>query len=316
MDHSVTDATFGSLFWEDVDLALGGIELRPHVPYKIYCDHIYNMRSSPAARVATKYHVQRLKNLPKHVAHYYPPFDKPLLVEDGKPDGYVHSFSATALDVFLRTYPHLKPSLILKAATALFLLYENDHSHAIFGHWDSCRDKFPFTTKTSSLPAYIQVSDVGGQLISPVLNLISLIPGESKLTFLERLQEEQILQSKYAPAPFKEIMRGMDAESARLFPRYSTDSMFNWLGTNVQGTNTYDNLEIVQISNRRDVHRFYNGASLVRDGKGNDSIVLRIKGSVFTIAELEDIGIKIEKAVSWLMEDLDRPVGDFRIALH
>ena len=222
MEHTITDATFGALFWEDVDLALSGTPLKLHVPYKLYCDHFYTMRTSPAARAATKYHVQRLKDLPKHRAHFFPPLDKPMLLEDGKPDGYVHTFSASGMNALMRKYPHLKPSLVLKAATALLLLHTTGYSHAIFAHWESSRDKFPFTTKSFSLPANVQASDVGGQLINPVMDLISLNPGESKLAFLERLQEEQILQSKHAAAPLKEIMRGLDPETADLFPQYST----------------------------------------------------------------------------------------------
>jgi hypothetical protein len=308
----VTDATFGALFWEDVDLAISGTSLKPHVPYKLYCDHVYNMRHSPAARAATKYHVQRLKNLPKHEAHFFPRLNKPMLLEDGKPDGYVHTFSASDLNALMRRYPHLKPSLVLKAATALFLLHTTEYSHAIFSHWDSSRDKFPFTMKSSSLPANVQASDVGGQIINPVFNLISLNPGESKLTFLERLQEEQLLQSKHAAAPLKEIMRGLDPETAERFPDYCTECVYNWLGTNIKGTNAYENLEVLGAINRRDVHRFYNGASLVRDGKGNDSIVLQIKGSVFSIAEMEQFGKKIEKVACWLMQDLDQSVEEFK----
>ncbi|KAL1610791.1 putative NRPS-like protein biosynthetic cluster [Paraconiothyrium brasiliense] len=312
IEHTVTDATFGSLFWEDIDLALSGNALKPHVPYKLYCDHTYNTRTSPAARAATKYHVQRLKDLPNHRSHFFPPLDKPMLLEDGKPDGYVHTFSATSLNALMRKHPHLKPSLVLKAATALFLLHTNNYSHAIFSHWDSSRDKFPFTTRSSTLPANAHASDVGGQLINPIMDLISLTPGESKLAFLERLQEEQLLQSKHAAAPLKKIMRGFDAETAELFPHYSTECVYNWLGTNIKGTNAYENLEFVEAVNRRDVHRFYNGASLVRDGKGNDSVVLQIKGSVFTIEEMEGFGRKIEKVAMWLMEDLEQPVEGFR----
>jgi hypothetical protein len=302
------DATFGTLFLEDVDLAISGTPLKPHVPYKLYCDHVYNMRNSPAARAATKYHVQRLKDLPKHKAHFFPPLNKPMLLEDGKPDGYVHSFSASGLNVLMREYPHLKPSLVLKAATALFLIDTTDYSHAIFSHWDSSRDKFPFTTKSSSLPANVQASDVGGQLINPVLDLISLNPGESKLTFLERLQEEQILQSKHAAAPLKEIMRGLDPEAAEQFPDYCTECIYNWLGTNIKGTNAYENIEILGTLNRRDVHRLCINASLVRDGKGNDSIMLHIKSSVFSIAEMEEFGRKIEKVACWLMRDMDQSI--------
>ncbi|KAJ4349391.1 uncharacterized protein N0V89_008006 [Didymosphaeria variabile] len=311
IEHTVTDATFGSLFWEDIDIALSGNALKPHVPYKLYCDHFYNMRTSPAARAATKYHVQRLKDLPKHRAHFFPPLDKPMLLEDGKPDGCIHTFSASSLNALMRKHPHLKPSLVLKAATSLLLLHTTNHSHAIFSHWDSSRDKFPFITKYSTLPANVHASDVGGQLINPILDLISLHPGESKLAFLSRLQEEQLLQSKHAAAPLKEIMRGFDAETAGLFPHYSTECVYNWLGTNIKGTNAYENLDFVEAVNRRDVHRFYNGASLVRDGRGNDSVVLQIKGSVFTIEEMEEFGRKIERVAEWLMGDLERPVEGF-----
>lgn len=303
------DATSATLFFGDVDQALSGTPLKPHVSYKLYLDHVYNLRSSPAARAATKWHVQKLKDLKEHRAHIFPPLDKPMLLEDGKPDGCVHTFSASALNAFLKAHPPLKPSRVLKAATALFLIHISGHSHAMFAHWSSNRDKFPFTTKSTLLPANVKASDVGGQLINPVFNLISLKPGESKLDFLGRLQEEQELQTKHAAAPLKEIMRGLDPETAELLPEYGAACTYNWLSTNLKGANAYKNLELVDTVIRRDVHHFYNGASLVRDGNGNDSVVLAIKGSVFSIAELEQFGRKIETLASWLMRDVDQPVG-------
>ena len=296
---------------EDVDLALSGKPLKPHVPYKRYCDHVYTMRTSPSARAAVKYHLKRLQDFPKHKANFFPSIEKPMLLEDGKLDGHVHTFTAGGLKNLIRNYPQLKPSVVLKAATAIFLLYTTGYTHAIFAHWDSSRDKFPFTTPSSSFPVNVKASDVDGQLINPILNLISIQSGETKLAFLERLQEEQELQSKHAAAPWKEIMRGMDSETAELFPEYSTECVYNWLGTNFQSSNAYENMELLEVVNRRDVHRFYVGASLISGESENEKVMLHIKGSVFKISEMADFAMSIEKVATWLIEDLNMPIEGF-----
>lgn len=315
-EHTVTDATTSQLFMEDLDSALSGSDLRPHVSYKAYCDHFYTMRTSPAARAATRYHVKRLADLPKHKAHFFPSPDKPMLLEEGKVDGYAHTVSAEGLNNLVRKYTHLKPSIVLKAAHALFLLHTTGHTHAVFSTWDASREYIPFTTASSPLPAHFKASDVAGQLINPLLNLISLQPGETKLEFLERLQSEQTEHGKYAAAPFKEVMKAMDPETAEMFPHYNTECVYNWLGTNILGTNAYANLELVVAHNRQDLHRFYHGASLIRDPEGGDKLVIQMKGSAFSVAELEVFAAKIGKVAAWLVEDLDESVEEFKRCLE
>lgn len=313
--HTVTDQSFVQLFWEDIDNALSGNMLKPHVPYKVYCDHVYTMRTSPAARAATRYHVQKLKDLHKHTAHFWPPLDRPLQVEEGKPDGHAHTFSARGLNELVQNHPDLKPSVVMKAATALFLLDVSNHTHAMFAYWDSSRDQFPFVLKSPLQSQDLKASDVGGQLIQPVFNLISFVPGETTLQFLVRLQDEQALQSKHAVAPYKEIMRGLDTRTAEVLPELSSATMFNWLGTNVHGRNAFRNIEVVNAVNRTDVHRFIANTSLVRDGKGNDEVMVHVKSSVYSIAEQQGFAKKIERAATWMIGNLNEAAENFKTSI-
>lgn len=91
------DATFGAFFWEDIDLALSGVSLKPYFPYKLYFNHIYNLRSSPATLTATKWHVWRLKDIKHH-----PLLSVAMPRENENPEGYVHKLSASDLDDMIR----------------------------------------------------------------------------------------------------------------------------------------------------------------------------------------------------------------------
>lgn len=315
--HAVTDATFGQLVFEDIDLALGGEALKPHVPYKLYCDNFYTLRTSPAARAATNYHVKKLKGLAKHKKHVFPPMDRPLQIEETKPDGYVHLFLATGVQKLCQKYSNLAPSLVIKAATALFLLNVTGHTHAIFSQVESVRDRFPFISGAMAEAANLSASDVGGQLFQSVLNMISFSPGETTVGFLTRLQDEQLLQTKYASAPWKEIMRGLDTESAELFPVLAVSCIFNWLGSNIQGANAYKHVDLLDAVIRRDVTKFVNNASLVRD-KAGDKIMMHLRGSVWSIDELSGFAKQIEAIAVWLADETnwDQPIEAFGTALR
>lgn len=309
VQHSVTDATFGQLVFEDIDLALGGATLKPHVPYKLYCDNFYTLRTSPAARAATNYHVRKLKGLAKHKQHVFPPMDRPLQIEDTKPDGYVHFFPASGVQKLCQKHSQLAPSLVLKAATALFILGNTGHTHAIFSQVESVRDRLPFLSGAMAEATNIPASDIGGQLFQSVLNMISLSSGETTVGFLTRLQDEQALQTKYASAPWKEIMRGLDKESAELFPILAVSCIFNWLGSNIMGANAYSHMEVLDAVIRRDVTKFVNNASLVRD-KAGDKVMMHLRGSVWSIDELAGFAKQIEAVAVWLADEKnwDQPI--------
>lgn len=315
--HAVTDATYGQLIFDDLDLALSGTALKSHVPYKLYCDNFYSLRNSPPARAATMYHVRKLQGLAQHKEHIFPPAGRPLQIEDGKPDGYMHTFSASGVHRLCQQHPRLAPSLVIKAATALFLLSVTGHTHAIFPHVEGGRDQFPFLPRSMAKAANLQASDIGGQLFQSVLNIVSLNPSETTLDFLTRLQDEQVTQTKYASAPWKEIMRGLDQESAALFPTLATNCFFNWLGSNIQGANAYTNIELLEAFIRRDVATFVNNASMV-GGKDGDKIMLHLRGSVWSIEELRGFAEQIGAATAWLTDgkNWSRPVEEFRESMR
>lgn len=297
---------------EDLDLALDGAVLKPHIPYKLYCDNLYNLNNSPAARAATKYHVQKLKDLGRHKAHVFGPPDRPLDNEEDIPDGYTHTFTATAIQKLVQAQPHLSPSIIMKAAMVLFLRHQTGHTHAIFTSLESGRDRFPFLDKATAAAAHLEASDVGGQIIQPVLNLVSAEDsGERVVDFLTRLQAEQALQTRHAAAPLKQIMRGLDDNAAAVFAQQIVQCIYNWLGS----TAVYANVEVVASAIRPNIGLFALNTTLVRD-KGGDRIMVILRGSLWNVDELRGFALEVEAAAQWLAMEANwqRPVEQFKEA--
>ena len=73
-----------------------------------------------------------------------------------------------------------------------------------------------------------EASDIAGQTIQIVTNLVEFNPGESVLDFLHRMQEDQDNLTKYASAPLKSIMSRLGDETAQTLLEVSQSLLFNW----------------------------------------------------------------------------------------
>ncbi|CAK1357981.1 unnamed protein product [Cercospora beticola] len=305
MHHAVTDATFASLVNDDLDQALGSsIALSSHVSYQSYCETLFTLRDSITARTAVEYHAEKLQHLSRHQEHLWPSLGRQLVLQEEKRDGYIHTFSAKPAQHLCAVHKGLAPSLVLKAATAMFLLRQTGHTHAVFSHVEAGRDRFPFLPKSILITApQLQASDVGGQTFQLIMNLIQPGSEESTIDFLLRLQEEQNLQHNYAAAPWAEIMRSLDPDSVAFFPTSASTCFFNWLGVEMSsGPATFRNIEVVDAVFSVTAPPFANNCALRRRLDG-DEIVLHLRGAVLSIEELRQAALEIETAAVWLAEE-------------
>ena len=301
---------------EDLDRAFEtDVPLQPHVPYQAYCDNLFMMRTSQLARVAAKYHANELQELASHAKYLWPPIGKGLVIQKEKRDGCVHLFSAKALQNLCTQHRKIAPSLVLKAATALFLISTTKHTHAIFSHVEAGRDKFPFLPKSILENApNLQASDVGGQLFQLVIDLIEPQTHETTIQFLQRLQQKQDLQHEHAAAPWSLIMEALNSESAELFSTAATTCFFNWLGIDpVSASSHLKNIEVLDAVLSVEAPPFANNCGLRRNSKGSDQIMLHLRGAVLSIEELRQAAAGIEKATCWLSDvaNWSRPVVEY-----
>jgi hypothetical protein len=290
----------------DLDFAVAGTPLQPHVSYKLYCDHLYSFRTSPAARAAVRYHVKKLKSLADHTASFWPPLDKQVINTEPFSDIYRHIFPCNNITAITKEHPHLSPSLVVKSAVALFLMTKSKGTHAIFGQMEGARDVFPFLSNAAAARFPYSAGDVGGQTLQPVLNHISLDPSETCLDYLNRLQVDAHQQTKYAAAPLKSIMADLDPSVVDLFPDYLVGCRFNWLGTNINRGKMYKNLDSAGLVFRPDA-RFAVEAVMERTKEG-DSLKLTVKARLFPVAELEGFAREIEGIIGAVTRDLGRRV--------
>lgn len=259
------------------------------------------------------YHAKNLQQIFQHRTHIWPSLNLQCLPEDG----VVEVFSASAVLALCRKHSELRPSLVLKAATALFLLYKSGHSHALFAHVEAARDGIPFMPPSLAKAARLEASNIGGQLFQSVLNVVYLNEHESVLRFLFRMQEEQQMQHKYCAAPWKEIMRSLEADDAAVFPQIAAWCMFNWLSTDYVGGNSFENLEIVSAAARRVIVPFVNNCAL-RRVESSDQIMLHLRGAVFERDVLKVCADQIYAIVIWLAKEdhSELPVTGFREAFR
>jgi hypothetical protein len=232
VNHAVIDASYAQIWTEDLDRALGGsTKLQEHVDYKLWADSYYALRTSPEARAGTKWHIRRLKNIKSHEKALWPPtpprskYDPS--IQDGE-DGVTHSFEVPDVPALRREHHNLTAIVVLKAAFALLNIRRTGHTHALFSNLEAARTMFPFLPKSMESTGQYEAVDVAGPTIESVINLIEIKPAETVLEFLHRMQEDQTNLTKYASAPWREIMASLGKSGAMVAETTSTQ-IFNWV---------------------------------------------------------------------------------------
>lgn len=336
--HCVIDASMGQIMSEDMDHALGAMasgavsteeilaKLHPHVDYKPWADSYYNLRSGVEARAATKWHLRRLSSLPQHVqaGALFPstlitPRDKynAALVEGD--DCIPITFDIPDIHALRKEFSDITAQVVVKSAVALMNVHRTGHSHALFTNHEASRTHFPFVPKAMAAlsPKLFEATDVSGPTYQNVINLIevSRTSGETVLGFLRRVQGEQTLLTKYAAAPLREIMAGLDNGRA-LVPEVIGATVYNWVpGLGTVGTNPHHHHEVLSA-----VVRPHLGLSLNcgLGGPQNQTVIVQVRGDGFERSGLQKIGEEVEAITKWLVtkSNWEAPVEEFERALQ
>lgn len=272
MNHSIIDASLSQTIQEDLDRVLGAAsknpsatatallsELEPHVDYKAWADSHYNLRTSIEARAATRWHVKRLKSLAEHVkaGALFPstPRSGEAVRSRRGQEPVPVQVDVPGFQTLRREYPQITATAVVRAAIALANVYRTGYSHAAFGNLEAARTYFPFLPKSVIEQAndghQFEATDVGGPTYQMVFNLVEVNKRgrETVAQFLQRMQDEQTANTKYASAPLKEIMKGLDEVSpgsGELLPRLIDTQHLNWRpGLGTTGTNPFQHSKLL-----------------------------------------------------------------------
>ncbi|KAK3064607.1 hypothetical protein LTS18_005664 [Coniosporium uncinatum] len=230
-NHATFDAmSIQTLFFDDLDTALRDPTLlQDHVPYKVWADTYYSLRTSPAAQEAVAWHLQRLRGLEEHEAALWPkkrfqewmwgsrrgafpvqslthessiggdvfenPTGEPLEEEELRSDttaGITLRFSVHTLNALRKSVPGLTNPSIAKAALALVNVLHTGHSHALFSSLEAGRSAgLPFLPESVKPFVDVNCADISGPIFSWTADLLRVDPEEELGSFLARVQETQ-----------------------------------------------------------------------------------------------------------------------------
>lgn len=343
MNHSVIDASLAQNIQEDLDRVLGAVsksasvtasallsELEPHVDYKAWADSYYNLRTSIEARAATRWHVKRLKLLAEHVkAGALFPSTPRSGEAAGSRRGEEPALVAVDVPGFQtlrKEYPQITATAVVRGAIALANVYRTGYSHAAFGNLEAARTYFPFLPKSvieqASGGHQFEATDVSGPTYQMVFNLVEVNKGgrETVAQFLQRMQDEQTANTKYASAPLKEIMKGLDEispGSGELLPRLIDTQHLNWRpGLGTTGTNPFQHSEMLDTVVRPTTGLVWH---VGLGGPQSQTLFMLVYGDGSRVtredaARMGDVAVAITE---WLTtkENWTQPMVEFRTAL-
>lgn len=337
-NHAVIDASMMQMIQEDLDRALAAVlespeasvtdilgQIHQHVDYKPWADSYFNLRTSAEARTATKWHVKRLQSLAKHVeaGALFPAKPATSLTSRRLAVGLEPvSFSFDVPDIrrLRREHPHITAAVVVKAAVALANVHQTGCAAAVFGNLEAARKYFPFQPKAvlEQVGAQLEATDVSGPAYQMVFNAVEVdrSSGETVLAFLERMQAEQTGLTKYAAAPLREVMMGLELLSpgaGELLLRIIDTQHFNWVpGLGVTGDESPRHVQMLTAVNRPTT-----GLSIHAGlgGKESQTVALAMYGDGVYLGkeEVAKVGEDIRTITKWLAtrENWEAPVKRF-----
>ncbi|KAL4916104.1 hypothetical protein BDW62DRAFT_202941 [Aspergillus aurantiobrunneus] len=321
VNHAVMDASSAQIFREDLDSALGGAApLDEHVDFKPYAESYYTLRTSMEATAAANWHINRLQGLQDHKKAIYEPFPVPKSVYQagraaGQREPVLHTFELPGLDNLRKEHRHITATALLKTAHALLEVHRTGHTHALFQNFEAARTTFPFLPRSFESLGEFGASDVAGPTLQSVINLMEIDPDETVLSLLDRVQAEQIALTRYATAPFRQIMRGLGA-AGDMLPWIVGHQAFNWvpaMGGVVN--NQYRNMDMVGLYANPSAGI---GVLAGMGGSGSNRVFLQAFGQVESSEKLRELLICMERVAVWLTErsHWGCPVGGFTTVLQ
>ncbi|KAE8150514.1 hypothetical protein BDV25DRAFT_139749 [Aspergillus avenaceus] len=308
ISHSLLDAVYHRLFNEDIDHALGGSPLQPHMPFKTFADAYYALRKSPKAKATVRFHVEYLRELRQHY-HVLWPHPTPRLTvapERQKEDGHVTTFVAPSFVRLRDKFPNLTAPIVLKAALALTVVSHTKHTHSVFLNFEANRTRYPFLPASIASQASLQeTSDIAGPAFGAVINLIRHNPEETVLDYLTRIQRTQVLLTEHGNVPWYEIFRRLDLPAHDILPTIAESLILNWmpgLGAAVLGENPFQHMTVLQTHIRTKMGMLVNASATGPDGS---HIVLLLQGALANMStrEISRVADEIKRISLWLADE-------------
>lgn len=288
-----------------------------HPDYKLWADSYFTLRSSPEARRAVKWHANRLKDFKAHKKAMWPQAPTRVPYDDADfsgPDGVQYSFKAPGIRAFRRQHRTVTAPIFVKAALALINIHKTEHTHALFANLEAARTSYPFITKAMAKSGQYEATEVAGPCIESVINLVEIRSDETNAAFLHRMQEDQTNLTKYASAPWREIISAL-GDAGHMIPDVTQSQIYNWVpGMGTTGTNPFDNFEMLNAVVRPQVGLAFNCGMGGSDG---DTIFLHIRGDSLSDEEMLQLAKELEAVTTWMVDknNWDRPVGGFSSAI-
>ena len=251
--HSVYDAISLQMFIEDIQHNLAkrpATELR--TSYKLFADLYYLYSNSLPSQISVAFHVNRLRGISSlrhslwprqrcvgwHIGddegYSVPPFSDPALSteriqadKDGGHAGLVGiQRSARFRDLQeLRVGHSISAPVLFKAACAILNRHLTQSREVLFLNTQAGR-QWPFLDQSiaTHLPNPITIA---GNTLATVLNRIQVLPEETVISFLGRLESEQQLLTTHAHAPYGSIIAQLNPGDAAAFTE-GRRQLLNW----------------------------------------------------------------------------------------
>ncbi|KAK4442277.1 hypothetical protein QBC34DRAFT_444296 [Podospora aff. communis PSN243] len=250
-------------------------------PYRLWADMYHQFRESLVAQQSVEWNVRRLRGISRFAERaLWPPAktegwmvaakDKEgsarqisrekVWEEDGgwEVNREAYTFPRHSRIVTLRGMQKLlreigmSPSILMKAAIAIFNTLQTKSQYAIFNTWHAGR-KWPFVPPwlASTLPPAMSID---GPTTEWIVELIEVIrPGETVSSFLKRVSDEDDDLEQHVQAPWYKILELLGEEAATVMEA-ATRQAFVWdinLGM-TQGFSTVESEKALEVVARHD----------------------------------------------------------------
>ncbi|PYH87689.1 acetyl-CoA synthetase-like protein [Aspergillus ellipticus CBS 707.79] len=315
--HSIMDATYYELFADDLDQALDGRPLRPHIPYKLWNDCQYLLQDSLAARPALDYHVGQMRRL---TGRNYALWPTPTPIVEIAPERInaglpLLEFSLPTLMTLRHHHPTIMTPVVLKTALTLLALFHTKHNEVLLLNVEAARSSFPFMPSSLPRGSDLDGARVAGPTLTSNVELLTYNPNETVLDLLYRVQAQQRLNTKHAHTPWRRIMEKLPPVR-ELYPLVADHLIFNWTGASTFEEDSkkrlHQNIKLHQIFFRPKTGLMLDGGA---SGKDGTDFCISLTGAVANRSTegIGRIGDGLRTITTWLtaQENWERPVRNF-----
>jgi len=267
--HSVFDLLSIEPFQTDIDRLLTShdmdqVVIPPLTPFKLFADLTNMYQSSPPAQASVDYTIKRLRGISKFQPAIWPPQRAPglMIAADGdampasdrearaaaRAERWAASgepWDARAAADFrfprssrvvnlrdmdaIRTQRRVDPSVVAKAALAVFNALQTGERYALFSTVEAARS-WPFVPDWMSalLPPAMSVDGPTCEWVLHMPRVDVAAGAETVGAFLARLAAEQDALAAHAHAPWFRVLDGLGAEEAAVAVEASRRQTFVW----------------------------------------------------------------------------------------